>query len=250
MIPVATIRSQDFVIPIIALGAGWLAVDKPANLSVHNDPGRDLCTIIQHHIELSSDLRCRLGYHEAYGVHPVHRLDRETSGVIILACRKTSFRQLAEQFAGQTVRKKYIALLHGSLDVPESVNGMGEWSWSLSPGPGGRNRPAGNGPKQICMTRFHILRYSPHYTMVACEPQTGRRHQIRRHAALAGHAVVGDGRYGPRRALQYLAGKQGFNRLALHCQSLLIQVPEASDPVTVQSMEGADEIDRLFDGDV
>lgn len=244
-----TIRYRHFSIPILAMGSGWLAVDKPANLSVHNEPGKDLCSIVKMNIEGAPKLRCRLEYHEKYGVHPVHRLDQETSGVILLSCRKDVFRYFADQFAAQTVRKIYIALLHGFLALPGESDGRGEWSWPLSPKPGGRNQSAGKGLKQACHTRFRILQYSRHYTLIECEPSTGRLHQLRRHAVLAGHSIVGDRRYGPRRALQFLSTKMNFNRLGLHCRAILIRSPGKQDPETIQSTEGLHEIEHLFQGD-
>ncbi len=237
---------QNTPIPILATGNGWLAVDKPANVSVHNEPGKDLCSIVNQYITGLPELQNRLDFEAEYGLHPVHRLDRETSGVVILACRKEIFRYFSLQFATQAVGKTYDALVHGALAVPEGRPDGGEWTWPLSPTAGGRNQPAGKGPKQFCRTRFRILRYSRHYTLIQCEPQTGRRHQIRRHAAMAGHAIVGDRRYGSRRALHFISTQMGFNRLALHCRAMTIKTPEKNEPITIQSQEGFHEVEALF----
>ena len=211
---------------ILAADPGWLVVEKPPGLSVQGEGNRNLCYLLQLRIMTDPDLRNRIDCDHGVGIHPVHRLDRETSGVILLACRREIFAHFARQFEHHKVRKRYVALLHGELARPETETGWGAWEWPLSKEAGGRFHPEGKAGLVPCETRFRVLRRSPHYTLVECDLVTGRKHQIRRHARLAGHAVVGDSRYGTPRSLRFLREETGFTRLALHSFSLQIRLPE------------------------
>jgi len=85
--------------------------------------------------------------------------------------------------------------------------------------------------------------------MIECSPLTGRQHQIRRHAKLAGHPIIGDRRYGTTRSCNYLEKNHGFRRLGLHAFSITIHLPGQSNPTTFQTSKIPEEIDRLFDQD-
>jgi hypothetical protein len=101
-------------IPIIASGSGWLAVDKPSGLSVHNDPGKDLCSLLTRQFESDATDQSADLPHGPFRLHPVHRLDKETSGVLLLAWDKAVFRHFSEAFAAGRVSKRYLALVHGT----------------------------------------------------------------------------------------------------------------------------------------
>ena len=243
------ITTDPFFIPIFAVGQGWLVVEKPSGLSVQESPGRDLCSVLQSRIESDPDLRKKIDYDSRFGLHPVHRLDRETSGVILLACKPETFTYFAGQFQHRKVRKRYVALLHGELPEPDAQDGWGVWTWPLSKEAGGRLHPEGSGRAAPCETRFRVLRRSARYTLIEADLLTGRKHQIRRHARLAGHAVVGDVRYGTPRSIKYLRETQGFIRLALHSFSLEVQPPRAAMPRTFQSPAIPPEILDLLEED-
>ena len=232
-----TIITKDKIsIPVLAKAKGWLVVDKPCGLSIHNKPGADLCSILKSYIE-SAPLICKQTYYDpGFGIHAVNRLDKETSGVMLLACRSDIFRYYSKQFEKQTIQKHYVALLHGNLQVPEVDNIWGVWDKALSKEAGGRHSPAGKGKLVKCLTRYRVMRHTPHYTLIECELLTGRKHQIRRHAKLAGHSVVGDQRYSTLRSLKYLKEKCGFDRLGLHSMSITIQPPDKSRSEIFQSL--------------
>jgi len=236
----------DGAIPVLDAGSGWLAVDKPAGMSIHNDPGADLISIVREHIASAGDLARTLNPDPSFGIAPVHRLDRDTSGVTLLACRSGTFRHFSRQFEYHTATKRYIVLLHGRLAGADEA---GVWRRPLSRGAAGRQRPAGTGPKAACETRFTVLEHGDRYTLAACMPVTGRKHQIRRHAKMAGHPVVGDRRYGSKRAVAYLSEYHNFTRLALHADSLTIRPPENPENITIQSTGLPLEIRRLFETD-
>jgi RluA family pseudouridine synthase len=222
-------------IPLLFLEKGWLVVDKPEGMTVHNAAGQDLCTLISSGLQKEMAILQRLDMDPAFGINPVHRLDKDTSGVILLAANRESFRFFSNQFESRQVTKRYIAIVHGRMEKPDEIDSWGTWDWPLSEAAGGRQNPEGTGTKKACKTRYRILEYSAHYTMVEIELLTGRTHQIRRHAKLSGHPVVGDGRYGSTRAINYLKQKYAFNRLALHARSLTLQLPDGKAPETIQT---------------
>lgn len=167
-----------------------------------------------------------LAFDAQFGLHPVHRLDKETSGAILLACRKRVFDFFSRQFSRGTVAKQYLALVHGHLPAPTAPDGWGEWTKPLTQKAGGRRNPQGSGKRSACRTRYRVIQRSRHYTLVECRLHTGRIHQIRRHAALSGHPVVGDRRYGSMRACRYLAKHRNFKRLGLHSAALTLKLPD------------------------
>lgn len=241
--------TDPFSILILGADQGWLVVEKPSGLSVQEERGRDLCSVLQSRIETDPNLRHMVDYDPQLGVYPVHRLDRETSGVILLACQPKTFSYFAKQFQHHKVRKRYVALLHGELPEPNVEQGWGLWTWPLSKEAGGRFHPEGPGGTTPCETRFRVLRRSAHYTLIECDLLTGRKHQIRRHARLAGHAVVGDVRYGTPRSLKFLRDEMDFTRLALHSFSLQVQPPRAEASQVFQSPAIPPEILRLLEED-
>lgn len=212
-------------IPILHRAPGWICAEKPHGLSVHNEPGRDLVSILSN----------QLGHPGL--MQPVHRLDRETSGLIILATEENSLVRLSALFSGRQIKKHYQALVHGSIDSE------GIWDTPLSKQAGGRKDPAGKGKRQAARTRYQVLGQSPHYTLVEIALFTGRKHQIRRHAKLAGHPVVGDARYGSPRAISFLAETCGFHRMALHACAL--EFEDEGRPVALRSPL-PEEIQALF----
>jgi 23S rRNA-/tRNA-specific pseudouridylate synthase len=235
-------------IPVLAGGDGWLALEKPWGMSVHNRPGEDLLSIVWRSLADAGKIPLEADADSGLGVHPVHRLDRETSGVAVFAYSAEALRNLGGQFARRTIKKRYLALLHGPMPyLPEGV--WGEWNWPLSREAGGRRNPAGRGRKTACRTRYRVLGRSRHYSLVACEPITGRTHQIRRHAKLAGHPVTGDGRYGSMRAVRFLQAETGFFRLGLHAHRLTLLPPGEVAEIRIESRGLPPEIHRLYRND-
>ena len=245
--PVKAFKPAQISVP--AYGKGWLAVDKPAGMSVHNDPGQDLCSCALDYIQKDPDIRSKIKIDPKFGVHPVHRLDRETSGIILLAVDRETFRFFSIQFESHEVKKQYVALLHGLLENHEGKDLWGKWLWPISKNAGGRKNPQGSGRLQHSETHFRVIEHSVHYTMVNIELLTGRKHQIRRHAKLAGHPVVGDARYGSTRAVNFLYQNFGFNRLALHAHTITLKLPGKNKPQTIRTLSIPDQIKNLFAAD-
>ena len=233
-------------ISVVACGSRWLVVDKPCGMSIHNDPGKDLCSLVfagkraGHLPAMCNDLPA---------VHAAHRIDRDTSGIVILAGDSQTLAFFGRQFAARTVGKRYLALVHGRLQGPAADQAPGAWNWPLTADAAGRNDPMGKGKRMPCITRWRILDHSRHYTLIACEPLTGRKHQIRRHAKLAGHPVVGDRRYGSARSLAYLSRCNDFNRLGLHAHTLTVRIPGEVNNTTFMSNGLPDAMRQLVEVD-
>jgi len=244
-----TINFRHVQIPVLTMGRGWLVVDKPAGLTVHNAAGKDLCSLVFARIRKETALEGQTGLDPDFGVNPVHRLDKETSGVILLAVNRESFRFFSNQFESRHVKKRYVAILHGRLEKQKENDPWGIWGWPLSEAAGGRHHPEGAGNLKDCRTLYRVLDHSAHYTMVEIELLTGRTHQIRRHAKLAGHPVVGDARYGSTRAINYLRRNFAFDRLALHARALTLQLPDGKAQETIETPAIPSQMRDLFQND-
>jgi RluA family pseudouridine synthase len=183
-----------------------LVVDKPAGLSVHNneDP-QNLLQILEKQLNINKIL-------------PVHRLDKETSGVQILALNSKTASDWAKEFEEKRTQKTYAGILKGTL--PQN---SGTWSRPLSDKAEGRKNPQGLAKNRVpCETQFQVLKNSRHFTLCELNLLTGRQHQIRKHAALSNHAIVGDPRYNDPKYNQKIAQIYSQKRMFLHCKSVQI----------------------------
>ncbi|MCP4115415.1 MAG: RNA pseudouridine synthase [Desulfobacteraceae bacterium] len=232
-------------IDILKTGQGWLCVEKPFGMSVHNEPGHDLLSILATRIRGDEALMTTLGIDSGFEIHPVHRLDRDTSGVILLATQPATLSALSTLFQTGAVKKTYIALVHGNFDLaPGAVQ---VWDTPLSKEAGGRTNPKGRGKRVRAETRYKLLDQSAHYALLEIELLTGRKHQIRRHAKLGGHPVTGDRRYGSKRSVAFLRENQDFHRLGLHSFSIEFVLDKVSH--TIRSRSIPPEIQTLLDND-
>lgn len=202
-----------------------VAVDKPANLAVHRSKfvGPDDAFLID------------LLREQVDGpLHLAHRLDRATSGVLLVARSAEIAGRLGEQFMGRSVRKRYAAVVRG---WPEPTEGTIDY-----PLPGSRE----TGPRREATTDYARLgtvevdvalgRYEKQrYALVAAEPRTGRFRQIRKHFAHIHHPIVGDSQHG--RGDHNRLFKQHFasHRLLLHAASLSFEHPVSGEPMCVRA---------------
>ncbi|MEZ0391885.1 MAG: RluA family pseudouridine synthase [Pseudobdellovibrionaceae bacterium] len=199
-------RPVESHLSILRQEKDWLAVDKPSGLSVHNSEDPE---------NLLSLLQKQLGLMDLY---PIHRLDKETSGLQLLALNDKAASRLATQFQDRKVQKFYQGIVAGSL--PEK----GVWNHSLSDQAEGWKNPAGLAQNRIpCETHFQVLKFSNYFSWLEFEILTGRQHQIRKHCALAGRALIGDPRYGNPKYNQKIAELYSFNRMALHCWKIILE---------------------------
>ena len=221
-------------LPILYQDDLIVVVNKPSGLLVHRSP------IDRHETRFAVQLlRDQLGRH----VFPVHRLDKGTSGALAFALDKATATALAEQFAGKQVRKTYVAIVRGWPE-PEGVidHPLDAVQDAYAP-------TADSAPKP-CRTVFRTLatlelpvrvdRYpTSRYALVELEPETGRRHQLRRHLAHVSHPIVGDSTYGKGRHNRLFAERYGVRRLLLACVGLEFMHPLNGTRVSVRApLEG------------
>lgn len=198
-------------IPILHRTETWLAVNKPTGLSVHND---------EDPVHLLKALKAQENLSE---ILPVHRLDKETSGIQILALQSAAAAELASQFQSRSVLKFYQGVVAGK--IPQS----GTWNDPLSDKAEGGKNPAGiAADRKPCETSFKLLRQSDYFSWAEFQIHTGRQHQIRKHCALHGRALIGDSRYGNPKYNQKISDLYHFDRMALHSSRMIINSIEIS----------------------
>jgi 23S rRNA pseudouridine1911/1915/1917 synthase len=201
-----------------------LVVDKPAGMVTHPGAGRPTGTLaaaaLAHCPEMAG-----VGGPRRPGI--VHRLDKGTSGLIVLAKTQRAYEALTAQLAQRSVSRRYVCLVHGALAPATGVIDK-----PIARDPRSRVRmavaPAGKGRRAV--TRFRVLERLPGVTLVECRLETGRTHQIRVHLASLGHPLLGDSTYGPRAkgrpADPGLAGLvAGLDGVALHAAGLAFTHP-------------------------
>lgn len=191
---------------IIYQSFDFIAVNKEHGISVHNneDPNNLIST-------LEKELKIEKLY-------PVHRLDKETSGIQILALNSEAARRLAEQFQSREVKKIYVGVMRGQLKEQQGL-----WQKPLSDRAEGRNNPQGQAKDRVpCETRFRVIVQTKYFTICEFELITGRQHQIRKHTALTNHHLVGDVRYGDAKYNKKMAAIYKTDRMFLHCSRVEI----------------------------
>lgn len=198
-----------------------LVIDKPQGMVVHPGAGNPRGTLVNALIYHSEELREAFphGPQERPGV--VHRLDKETSGVIIAAKHPDALERLASQFKRRTTEKVYIAILRGHLP-----RGEGELSGYIRRDPRNRKRFVYSAVEgKAARTKYKVLRrFASGYTLVRFEPTSGRTHQLRVHAAHLQAPILGDPVYSRR------DNRFPEATMMLHAFSLKITVPGETEP--------------------
>jgi tRNA pseudouridine65 synthase len=192
-----------------------LAVNKPSGLLVHRGWGRDPVALV----DLVRDL---LG---GGVVRPLHRLDRGTSGVLLLALDAECARLLAERLAAGELDKRYLALVRGAAPARAVVD------HPLPRDEGGPRVPSVTEVRRIATAEIAPRALS----LVEARPRTGRLHQVRRHLKHLGHPVIGDANYGRGDLNREIAERYGLCRLALHAASLALAHPETGAPLEIRA---------------
>ena len=188
--PARTSTLEPYPIPleIVFEDPHIVVVDKPSGLAVHPAPGNLESTLANAVLAHSPEIE-GVGGEKRPGI--VHRLDKDTSGLIVIAKTSASHEFLSQQFADRTVTKIYHALVHGSPAEAEAIIDA-----PIGRDRGDRQRMAIVSTGRNAITRYKILQSLGAYTLLEVRPQTGRTHQIRVHLAAVGFPVVGDEKYG------------------------------------------------------
>lgn len=224
---------EDIPLDVLYEDDDLVVIHKPAGMAVHAGAGISHGTVVNALLHRFSELS-KAGGELRPGI--VHRLDRLTSGVLLVAKNDAAHLRLARQFAGRKVRKTYIALVHG---VPSpgrsgrSVVCEGA-TWTRLEMPIRRDRrhrirmTARGREGRAAQTDFRVLRQWPGFSLLEVRIATGRTHQIRVHLSVIGHPVVGDALYGA-------PAQPALPRVFLHAREITFSHPSTGQPLTIDA---------------
>ena len=193
-----------------------IVVNKPQGMVVHPAPGHPDHTLVNallYHSPLST-------INGEFRPGIVHRIDKDTSGLLMVAKNDMAHRSLAAQLKAKTNEREYVALVHGVIKEDQ-----GTVDAPLGRSPKDRKKQAVVADGRHAVTHFRVLRRYRHYTLVACRLETGRTHQIRVHMKYIGHPLAGDPLYGPRKTLP-------GNGQYLHARLLGFKHPQTGEQLT------------------
>ena len=234
-----TFRPEPIPIDILFEDEQMIVINKQPGLVVHPAPGHSSGTLVNALLYHCPTLGS-IGGKIRPGI--VHRLDKDTSGVLVVAKNDAAHHHLAGQFKSREVKKRYLALVHGHV-----AEDSGTVAFSIGRHPVDRKKMSTRSRKaRGAETRWEVKERFDGATLLDLDLKTGRTHQIRVHCAAIGHAVVGDAVYGGRRRLD-LSGK-GKNvlpqikvtRQMLHAQCLQFAHPENKRPMSFEAPLPAD----------
>lgn len=217
-----SLEPQDIPLKVLYADEDVIVLDKPAGLVVHpgarNSSGTLANALLYHFPETGT-----VGPADRPGI--VHRLDKDTSGVMVAARSAWAYESLVGQFRRKDVWKTYLGLVWGGITVPE---GRIDWPIGRHATDGKKISVRSRHPKDA-ETFFKVLRTFRDTTLLEIRPVTGRTHQIRVHLAAAGHPVAGDALYGRKKAAKK------FPRLFLHAHTISFLHPRTGERLTFVS---------------
>ncbi|WP_294620420.1 RluA family pseudouridine synthase [uncultured Roseovarius sp.] len=249
------ILPQDIPLDVVFEDDDLIVIDKPAGMVVHPAPGTPDGTLVNALLAHCVDSLSGVGGEKRPGI--VHRIDKDTSGLLVVAKTDRAHHGLAAQFEKHTVERHYRALVHGVPDAGDprlrGVKGVSFESGNIMRITTQLARHKTDRQKQAvvfqggrhAVTRARIVEsfgHPPSVSLIECWLETGRTHQIRVHMAHAGHGLVGDPVYGGRRKLparalpeQATEALRGFSRQALHAATLGFDHPVTGDAMRFES---------------
>ena len=211
-------EAEDIPLDVLYEDAGVIAVNKPAGMVVHAGAGAHSGTLVNALLHRFGQLS-GMGGELRPGI--VHRLDRYTSGVLLVARNDAAHQQLARQFSSREVEKTYIALVEGHLKKP-----AGKIAAPIARDPVHRTRMTARlGTGRAALTEYELIETFGDFSLLKVRISTGRTHQIRVHMASIHHPVAGDKLYG--------AAGAAFGRHFLHAWRIVFTSPSSGARVTV-----------------
>jgi 23S rRNA pseudouridine1911/1915/1917 synthase len=221
---VSGIEAESIPLKIIYEDEAMLAVNKPAGMVVHPAPGHSKGTLVNALLSHCSDLS-GIGGVERPGI--VHRLDKDTSGVVLIAKNEIAHRSLAGQFKNRKVKKTYLALVRGVVKPTSGIidTSIGRHKTNR------KKMTATMDQGRQAETRYKVLETLGHFTYIQLFPKTGRTHQIRVHLASIHHPILGDKLYGGIITGSYLK----MPRQALHAHKIEIEHPINKLPLVFEA---------------
>ncbi|WP_419825119.1 RluA family pseudouridine synthase [Sphingomonas sp.] len=223
--------AQDIPLVVAYEDEHLIVVDKPAGLVVHPAAGNldgTLVNALLHHChgQLSG-----IGGVARPGI--VHRIDKDTSGLIVAAKHDRAHEGLARQFADHSIERRYLAIADG---VPLRQAGTVDASLARSERDRRKVAIVAEGRGKRAVTHWRLVEPLDHAALIECRLETGRTHQVRVHLASIGHPLIGDPAYGPRGGRHFaLANELGFRRQALHAAALGFEHPVTRQALSLQS---------------
>lgn len=183
-------------VQLVAATDEFVVVNKPSGMLTHPVDEKEDSTALTHWLVQQFPEIARVGDEPALRPGLVHRLDREASGLLVVARTQKSFENLKRQFIERTIEKEYLALVHGRV-----VRDHGEINFSIGRGRDGRMaaRPSDDEDSREARTEFFVERRFTNATLLRVRIHSGRTHQIRVHLFAIQHPVVGDPLYAPRK---------------------------------------------------
>jgi 23S rRNA pseudouridine1911/1915/1917 synthase len=224
--PARTVAPENIPLEIVYHDADIAVIDKPAGLVVHPAPGHWSGTLANALLAAFPTVS-NTGERERPGI--VHRLDKETSGLIAVAVSPRGLNSLHRQIARREARRSYLALARGKVEPPEGIIDA-----PIGRDPADRKRMAPFGvAAREARTGYRVEEVLPGFTLLEATLETGRTHQIRVHMAAIGHPLAGDTVYGG----PFLPG---LDRQFLHAYKLCLRLPSSGDVVELESALPAD----------
>jgi 23S rRNA pseudouridine1911/1915/1917 synthase len=226
------VEAQEIPLRIVWQDADLAIIDKPAGIVVHPAAGHADGTLVNALLHHLTDLS-GIGGELRPGI--VHRLDKETSGLLVVAKNDQAHRRLAERWTSPEVRKVYVALVYGAPDPAE-----GKVDRPIGRHPKDRKKMAVVSGGREARTRYRTLERFHGCSLIELELETGRTHQIRVHLASIGHPVVGDPVYGGAQWKGVQEGRvrsllRSLDRQALHASRLELVHPRSGEPMVFES---------------
>ena len=203
--------AEDIPLDVVYEDRAIIVVNKAPGVVVHPAPGHESGTLVNALLHRFPELR---DYTGALRPGIVHRLDKDTSGLMVIGKTAAAVTALQQQFKERTAEKRYLLLVHGRI-----AEDQGMIEGPIGRHPRDRQRMAIRADGKPAETRFVVLERFKEYTLVEAEPLTGRTHQLRVHFAHIGHPVAGDTVYGPARK------PPGLARQFVHARYLAIRSP-------------------------